>query len=430
MADKITEAEAAALQEGQRKARLGVMYLYSNMTVSTNAFGCVLSTLHDGLQGVADLTPGTSAIKQHTTGIGLPGVLSGEVRAHQANVEGKVLGGVEKSLQQGAANKLGAKYVGAKGPETEGLFQAMKDFAIKVHGTLKAKFKSTTTWKPLFEEMIRSLVSAIWSQGGGLVSGSLQAVKGVRTALEGFSARLTSHVMMQGVTLNSGYPTVVVEALQRSMLVSAAEGMYGAIRGAGAVVAGVMAPGIGSLINLFVTGAENLFRLFWRLHEIDKMKLVFKRAQMEYGLGRAFEERIGAAPKAQSLLGPEGATPLHADADAFADWFRDAAHELPVLAVLPLMTGLCGDKMTYLSLFGRQDENIITSAEFLRGAEAIDGLKPWARSYLKASGYTFHSSDRLVSNLITAQYKNIEAVRRQNLGRWGRTKEWLLKAAA
>ena len=72
---------------------------------------------------------------------------------------------------------------------------------------------------------------------------------------------------------------------------------------------------------------------------------------------------------------------------------------VPAIAVLTLNSGICGDKMVYLSMFNDHDVPI-TSQEFLRGASYLDHLKVWGVDYLDKCGYSFYSSDPFVAAIL------------------------------
>jgi hypothetical protein len=53
---------------------------------------------------------------------------------------------------------------------------------------------------------------------------------------------------------------------------------------------------------------------------------------------------------------------------------------------------------------------VISSAQFLKGASAIDNLEIWGDSYLANSGCEFRSSDKFVARLMKARAKNAAAM--------------------
>jgi hypothetical protein len=68
--------------------------------------------------------------------------------------------------------------------------------------------------------------------------------------------------------------------------------------------------------------------------------------------------------------------------------------------VLTLNTGICGDKMRYLSMFSASGQ-LISSDAFLHGARFLDNLKPWGAKYLDDAGFSIRSGgDVLVNQLV------------------------------
>ncbi len=91
---------------------------------------------------------------------------------------------------------------------------------------------------------------------------------------------------------------------------------------------------------------------------------------------------------------------LHKRPFEFTHWYRKSALNSPALAILTLNSGICGDKMVYLSMFTDEGRQISTT-DFQQGARFLDNLKPWGAEYLGNSGYSFRSSSEMVGKLLT-----------------------------
>ena len=95
----------------------------------------------------------------------------------------------------------------------------------------------------------------------------------------------------------------------------------------------------------------------------------------------------------------DGGGALHRQPFAFARWYRKHVLLAPALAVITLNSGICGDKMVYLSMF-KDDQSVISTAEFQAGVEHLDGLKVWGAKYLGETGFSFGANDAMVGKFL------------------------------
>ena len=135
------------------------------------------------------------------------------------------------------------------------------------------------------------------------------------------------------------------------------------------------------IIKVVVSLSEMLIKMIWRMFEISHMDKVFRQA-------------------AAFWRGRDSGDALHKRPFEFTHWYRKAALNSPALAILTLNSGICGDKMVYISMFTDEGRPISTT-EFQQGARFLDNLKPWGAEYLGNSGYSFRSSSEMVGKLLT-----------------------------
>jgi hypothetical protein len=395
--------------EHHRRARLGVLYLYSHMSVSTNLFGMLLDTasgvasgaFNFGLAATAQLNPKVESL----TGAAKAGAQGGQ----------KLLGGVERIAEKKLGNAMSGVVFGIEDPqgkkivvspknETEQtLWRWLKDFVSGILDKLREKFTSLQTYAPIFTAAIKAIVSEISKQAGALFTDAVTTVAGVEKIIKGFGERIASAIAMNRVKLVQGYPSAVVDAIHRSMTLSGIEGLCQTARGVGGMALTTLAPVAAPIVSLVLNACEKLFRLLWRVAEIGEMKAAFALSREEYKRGKAYEAAIRDGKTADA--------PLHAQPMEFAKWFRAQATKVPVLACLTLTSGICGDKMTYLAMYN-DDGKELDSKQFLKGAEGVDALKQWGSDYLAKSGYEFHTSDSFVSTMLKKQAANAENLRR------------------
>lgn len=187
-------------------------------------------------------------------------------------------------------------------------------------------------------------------------------------------------VMSRHVHIMSGHPAVIVESIKRAMTRSLLHGLYQTLKGLtnfGLAWANWFEAMIAGIVISFF---EMLVKTIWRLVELDL-------------LNRAFREA------ARFWDGRNQPNAFHKQPFAFADWFRRRALNVPAIAILTLNSGICGDKMVYLSMF-HEDGSTISEHEFKRGVSLLDYLKVWGTSYLDQTGFSFYSTDAFVSALL------------------------------
>ena len=401
----IRSAEA----ENHRRARLGVLYLYSHMSVSTNLFGMLLDTASEVASGAFNFElAATSQLKpkiESLSGVAKTGAQGGQ----------KLLGGVEKIAEKKIGNAMSGVVFGVDDPQgkkivlspkndtEQTLWQWLKDFVSGILAKLREKFTSLQTYAPIFTAAIKAAVSEISKQAGALFSDGVKTVAGLEKVIKGFGERIASAIAMNSVKLVQGYPSAVVDAIHRSMTLSGVEGLCQTARGVGGMALTTLAPVAAPVVSLVLNACEKLFRLIWRVAEIREMKSVFEIAREEYKRGKEYEAAIRDGKTADA--------PLHAQPMEFAKFFRQNATRVPVLACLTLTSGICGDKMTYLAMYN-DDGKELGSKEFLKGVEGIDALKQWGSDYLAKSGYEFHTSDKFVATMLKTQAENAEKLRR------------------
>ncbi|MEO7963043.1 MAG: hypothetical protein ABIT38_03940, partial [Gemmatimonadaceae bacterium] len=72
-----------------------------------------------------------------------------------------------------------------------------------------------------------------------------------------------------------------------------------------------------------------------------------------------------------------------------------------------LNTGICGDKMRYLTMFKAGGIDEISPQEFQNGVRFLDNMKPEGAKYISDAGFTIRSAgdvlvDRLVNSFATS----------------------------
>ncbi len=397
----------AGQQAHHRHARLGVLYLFSQMSVSTNVFGMLFDTASGVASGAFNFNLSASTMLDSKvdslSGVGQLGAQGGQ----------KLLGAVEKRLEIAGGNALSGVVLGTEDPKAkeivwtktdpktqQTLWDWFKEFARSVIDALIEKFTSLQTYASVITQAIKYIVTQISQQAGAFFTDSVTVLGGLDKMVKGFGSRLVSAFKMNSVKLVQGYPAAVVDALHRSMVMSGAEGLIQTVRGAGGIAVTALTAGAGQLASVIMSALDKLARIIWRLAEISEMKKVFATAKEEFKAGGAYEKALADGRQAEP--------PLHARPIDFARWFRKHATSVPALACLTLTSGICGDKMTYLAMY---NDDGTPNGDFLKQADSIDAIKSWGSDYLAKSGYEFHTSDSFVAALLQRTANNAANVR-------------------
>ncbi len=352
-------------------ARLGVIYLLGNLQVDSNLFNVVLEGGLNAASGVL----GYAGASKSSGGLG-----SAVASAVDTNVKTAMIpGGVILNAAEGAAWETKVT------PANRALAQRVKawftEFARKVWTTLKEKFSDPALTFSAVKNLVNVCMSVFLEAAAPFVSGGLDVAKGLVNTIDAAFVRFRAWLQGKRVELAKGHPTVVVDSIKRAMTQSLFHGLYQVLKGAGDMALTVATAGASMIVKVIVALGEMLIKMIWRMVEISHMDKVFREAA-------AFWRNRDAGDA------------LHRRPFEFTHWYRKAALTSPALAILTLNSGICGDKMVYLSMFtdgGRQ----ISTNEFKQGARFIDNLKPWGAEYLGNSGYSFRSSSQMVGQLLT-----------------------------
>ena len=186
------------------------------------------------------------------------------------------------------------------------------------------------------------------------------------------------------MAIADGHPHAVLQSIKIAMNLSIMQGLWQTLKGAGNIGLAFATWGVSMIVGLVTSLTEMVVKVLWRIVETIKMKKVCAAAN-EYWRARG------------------GPNALHTRPFAFHNWFRESVLLLPALAVLTLNSGICGDKMVWLSMFSNGAQ--ISTAEFQKGSEYVDSLKPWGTDYLESCGFSFFSSEPLVAKVVNLTHE-------------------------
>lgn len=365
-------------------ARLGVLYLVSRLRARPDIFNVFLESGVAVVGGVLSYYGG----KELDGGLANVQVAEAQLHLNNALVPGSV-------VLSGAGGQL--QNLRLPPDQGQGLLTRIRtmfhDFAKKLLKLLEEKFGSIELPAAAVKNLVNTCAKVFLDTlAAGIVSGVMDLTKGTVNMVDGVIQKVRAWVRERGVIIASGHPEAIVQSIQRAMNLSLLEGIYQAMKGA--VNLGLAwATWFQSMwVTIAIACFEFLVKFIWRLVEVLKMNRFFDEA------AEWWDQR-------------NGANALHKRPAAFTTWFRKHALNLPAVSVLVHNSGICGDKMVYLSMYDHMldaqnkyvneaDRFEYLQGKFNKGVAYLDFLKSWGVKYLNKCGYSFYSKDDFVSALL------------------------------
>ncbi len=362
-------------------ARLGLIFMFAHTKVDSGLFKLIL-------EGGLDLAGKTFSLDQVQDGVG----------KKVATGVGMAAKGV--SVISSQALKPGPKAPpGGSPPVIQSLWKDLTDwlteFAEKVWKSLQAKFTldPTKSWidrgidaLPKIADLVVVIVGQVCAAAAPFVGAAVDIAKGLKGLVTGCYDRYQSYSLGKNVVMANGHPGVVVDSLHRAMNFGILKGCYDTLKGAASLGMAIASYGGSAIVDLVIAGCEAIASLVHRLWETSRMNAFFADCAVKW---KSRDEKSG----------------IQHSAIAFGAWYRAAAVAIPAISALALNSGITGDKMQYLQMFNTKGEEI-SKEDFSRGVKFVDNLKVWSKSYLKDTGYHFHSEDKLVSSLHKGTQEN------------------------
>ena len=395
--------------------RLGVLYLFNHVSVNPKLFNVILE---GGLAVVGNsLTFAGADVTANEWGGGL-----GDMAA-----------------KRGGAAMQSVMVVG--GPIIDGSWNATLSTVVKpaMRATLDKWAVTIRNW---FTEFVNSLITKLketWkcelpaaavtgilnsicsmvlaSTQSGVVSGVVDTTKGAILTVDSVMTRVSAWKSGQNVSFVSGHPAAVSDAILRGMNMNIGEGLWKLLKGAGNIGIAFGTAGAGLIMGIVIAAAEMIAKIIFRLFEVTHMRRFIEKAS-EHWRNRTRADSI------------------HLHPFAFGKFYWKHAVIAPALAVLTLNSGICGSKMSWLSMF-KEDGNPISTEAFRDGAAHVDSLKVWGADYLRNSGFAFSSSDEMVGSLLKFSAGKLElggqaaTAHAKDLSTTGaKVRDWLKRAAS
>lgn len=396
-------------------ARLGVLYLFSRVSVAPGMFKMVLEGGFDIAGQSMDIGGSSDSDKNI---VGKVGKGMGPVGWVGNKIEGKLIPqnvpknvylpqGAKPSIEAGlTATNVTSEQILRDAERAEALskrsnLQVVKDklqqwfdmLVEKVKEIVRQKFGTVEGITGMIKTLVKGIVSVVASKAAPFVGAGMDIARGVGKTIDAAITRFKAWKEGRDVEVGQGHPATIVQSITRAMTLSLFEGLYQTMKGAGALAMDIVGFGAGAIVNLCISATELVVKFIWRLVETVRINSFCTQAR-------------GHWENSQSL------DAIHRRPFAFSEWYRDYALNIPLISVLTLNTGICGDKMRYLSMFKSGGQ--ISSNDFQNGVRFLDNLKPWGADYIKSAGYSLRSGgdvlvDRLINKLATSHEKEKEA---------------------
>ncbi|MFK8080537.1 MAG: hypothetical protein AB8B97_09655 [Granulosicoccus sp.] len=373
-------------------ARLGAVYLFSNLKCDDSLFSVAL-------EGSLDLAKAALKYEDIDYNKTAASVAAGAADQGVRRIESAILGREGKSPKTSSTQLLQA----VEPPMSERLrqiWQTIRDkvleFSAKIIEAIEKKLneirdKVSTMAKnpsdaimdnlgPILRKLVDALTSRFLSDAAPFIGAGLELVGGIIKTLDAGVTKFKEWLSGKEVMLAKGHITVIVESIQRAMTLSIGSGLFSTLKGGISLGSQFMTAGAAALVSLISSIIEAVVKTIWKMIEISRIRAFFKEAK---GLWES----------------KHSADALHKRPIAFNQWFKSYSLSLPVLSVIALNSGITGSRMTFLQMY-KSDSTIISQSQFDKGANYLDGLKNWGSEYLKDTGFSITSDDKIVAGLL------------------------------
>jgi hypothetical protein len=371
-------------------ARLGVLYLFANTKIDDSVLALAMTGAIDATCAGLRIAPKSNrdaqlAGKVLNLGQKPAGLAAGALEDRLPFSWNAVTPSVPKSaasdpkLISWAGLKLAYQTIEAK----------VKEALAKLWNMLKEKMSEIrrdpggaaldilpTVLRKVADQMVRRL----WQRVAPFIGAGLDLARGVCNLIDSGTMRFREWLAGKSVRTLNGHPGTIVEAIRRAMSMNVCEGLYGTLKGGLSLGMQFASAGASVIVSAVVDLVEALAKTVMRAFEVIRMKMFVSQAQTHWN---ARDQKDA----------------LHSRPIAFNAWFRRYAIEAPALSVLALNSGICGDKMHFLAMFG-DDGAVIGQNEFNAGVAYVDSLKAWGSGYLRDAKYSFSSGDPVVTGLL------------------------------
>lgn len=430
----------AALAADAPKARLGVLYLFSNLEVNTQGLSIALE---GGFSLVGGSTPLTTGGLSEST----KGYVDGGVGAAAK------LGGLgAKQLRSKETAVTRAQHVVApKPPPSPSDFDLitldtanwgpgfyLMELGAELYQTIKKKIgelvewaiakiqqNEATAWSVAGKAknlLINAVVGYVAKHAAPFVGAGLDILGGVTQAISAAKQRIQVFLQRAKFQIQAGHPELLANAIEKEMNWAIGAGLFNALKGAGKVGLLTISAGASAIGEAIMAGVEFIVKTLLRWREGERLRTFLAEARTHYAASAMPDMEPEPEPDWEQVptRGRSGAVtepPKHrvrtqmiprpgslvTDLAKFTAFFESGCNASPCVPMLTLNSGICGDLTQMMRLFddaGAVLEREAAQTSFDAAAGYFTTLKGYGKSYMKKSGFTFTSPEPTVRGLL------------------------------
>ncbi|WP_116082640.1 hypothetical protein [Tropicimonas sp. IMCC34011] len=227
---------------------------------------------------------------------------------------------------------------------------------------------------------------------------SVGDVANLWNAGKSFIQKLRSYVAGYNVKINYGHPATLVKGVESGMNRAMLSGVFELAKSS-----------ISSTLSSFGAFATKA---------VDYMAGIFEFAVESLWRYAEFLVLDKFTAKAKTLWAARGtASDLSRNNRKFNLWLRGAVDKVPLIAAVTLVSGLGGDKMRLLQMFGGGN-TVISQSDFDSGVAYLDQLKRTAAHMMKDAELELDSDDPLIKSSLK-MHETVIAAQQAEQGWWG-----------
>lgn len=382
-------------------SRLGVLYLFGNMEIEDDTFQVLLDGAFDITHAGLGFAPDGNEAASIASDVLDNSLVHKSASAALEQVQKKITKHEKPTLVRSGALMTSNISLPALSSAARNLYETIRakveEGAKKLWDMIREKVAdirndpagfALDTMPGLLRKLVDFLCDKLLATLAPLIGAGFDLAKGIANTVDSSITKYREWVQGRDVQLIAGHPGAIVEAIRRAMKLSIGAGVYDMVKGGASLGLQFASQGASTIVDAVVSIMETLAKVIWKIVEIKRIKRFCQQAK-EYWDARMQRDA------------------LHTRPIAFNSWFKRYAVPIPALSALTLNSGICGDKMHFLAMF-KDNESVITQAEFTAGCKYIDDLKIWGSSYLGDAGFAFKSDDATINGLLALAQSHTE----------------------
>jgi hypothetical protein len=375
-------------------SRLGVLYLFGNLEIEDDMFQVLLEGAFEITNVGLGFAPEANVAASKAAEVLDNSLVQKSASLALEQVQKKIKRQKDPTLVSSNQLTISTVTLPALGGAARRLYEAIRakveEGAKKLWDMIREKVAdirndpggfALDTMPALLRKLVNVLCGKLFATLAPFIGAGLDLAKGIANTVDSSITKYREWVQGRDVQLLAGHPGTIVEAIRRAMKLSIGSGVYDLVKGGASLGLQFASQGASTIVDAVVSIMETLAKVIWKIVEIKRIQRFCEQAK-EFWDARMQRDA------------------LHTRPIAFNSWFKRYAVPIPALSVIALNSGICGDKMHFLAMY-KDDETIVTQAEFTAGCKYVDSLKVWGSSYLGDAGFAFKSDDAMIKGLLT-----------------------------